>query len=67
MLIALYHTHMLLSINVAHERADQLQSYTDLVQTVFAFMLGCFLQDFRGRDPSTEALLRHNNLLPAAA
>ena len=26
-----------------------------------------FLQDFRGREPSTEALLRHNDLLPAAA
>ncbi len=27
----------------------------------------CVLQDFRGRDPSTEPLLRHNDLLPAAA
>ena len=26
-----------------------------------------WLQDFRGRDPSSEALLRHNDLLPAAA
>ncbi len=25
------------------------------------------MQDFRGRDPSTEPLLRHNDLLPAAA
>ena len=30
-------------------------------------VLCSMMQDFRGREPSTEALLRHNDLLPAAA
>lgn len=35
-------------------------SYQSMTQSLPA-------QDFRGREPSTEALLRHNDLLPAAA
>lgn len=46
-----------------------------LLKTCFKKRLGCdfwltsetALQDFRGRDPSSEALLRHNDLLPVTA